>query len=99
MEIKHAWQLARRHPAFSAFAVLTMGLGIGAATGMFALVNAVLLRALPFDDPNRLAWMYNARTERDSAPFSIPDLRDYPRESTTLTGLAPFREPAELLRP
>jgi predicted permease len=85
-----AFRLIRRQPAFSLFVVLTLGIGIGAATAVFTLVQAVLLQDLPFSDPDRLVWMYNARTERDRAPLSIPDLNDYKREATTLAGLAPF---------
>ena len=67
-----------------------LGLGIGAATAVFTLVQSVLIQALPLADADRLVWMYNARTERDRAPFSIPDLNDYVRETSTLAGLAPF---------
>jgi hypothetical protein len=41
---------------------------------MYTLVHAVLLRELPFDEPERLVWMYNKRTERDRAPLSLPDV-------------------------
>ena len=88
--MRHALRLLTRQPAFSAFAILTLGLAIGAATAVFTLVQAVLLHELPFVEPDRLVWMYNARTERDRAPFSIPDLDDYTRETTTLDDLAPF---------
>jgi len=86
----HAARLARRQPRFAAAAILLLAAGIGAAAAVFALVNAVLLVDMPFRDPARLAWMYNARTERDRAPLSIPDLEDYRREARTLAGLAPF---------
>jgi MacB-like periplasmic core domain/FtsX-like permease family len=88
--VPHAIRLLKRQPGFSTFAILTLGLGIGAATAVFTLVQSVLLHQLPFADPDRLVWMYNARTERDRAPFSIPDLNDYARDVTTLAGLAPF---------
>ena len=87
----HAIRLLKRQPGFSIFAILTLGLGIGAATAVFTLVQSVLLHQLPFADPDRLVWMYNARTERDRAPFSIPDLNDYARDVTTLAGLARSR--------
>jgi putative ABC transport system permease protein len=79
-----------RAPAFALLAVLVLGTGIGAATTMFSLVHAVLLRALPFADPDRVVWMYNLRTERDRAPLSIPDVEDYRQQSSTLAGLAVF---------
>lgn len=90
LDVHHACRLLRRQPAFSVFAIVTLAVGIGAATAVFSLVQAVLLRDLPFTEPDRLAWMYNARTERDRAPFSIPDLEDYRTDNTTLSGLAVF---------
>jgi putative ABC transport system permease protein len=80
----------RRQASFSTFVVLTLALGIAAATTVFTLVQAVLLRDLPFVDPERLVWMYNVRTERDRAPLSIPDLNDYKRDVTSIEGFAPF---------
>jgi putative ABC transport system permease protein len=88
--VSDARRLVQRSPGFAAFAVVTLGLGIGASTLVFSLVQAALLRALPFENPHALVWMYNARTERDRAPFSIPDLDDYRRGNTTLTDLAVF---------
>jgi predicted permease len=89
-DLRQALRLITRHPGFSLFGILTLATGIGAATAVFTLVNTVLLRALPFANPDQLVWMYNARTERDRAPFSIPDLQDYERGATTLQGLAMF---------
>ncbi len=80
----------RRAPRFAALAVAVLASGIGATTVMYTLVRTVLLRALPFEDPERLVWMYNARTERDRAPLSLPDLDDYRREASTLAGLGVF---------
>ena len=59
---------------------------------MFSLVHAVLLRSLPFNEPDRVVWMYNLRTERDRAPLSIPDVEDYRREASSLAGLAGLHE-------
>src|SRR6185369_7341366 len=90
LDVRHAIGLLRRQPAFSIFAILMLAAGIGAAAAVFALVQAVLLRDLPLAEPDRLAWMYNARTERDRAPLSIPDLDDYRRDNATLSGIATF---------
>ncbi len=70
--------------------VLTVALGIGAATAVYAVVDAVIVRALPVRDPDQLVWMWNARVERDRAPFSALDLADYREQNHVLTGLSPF---------
>src|SRR5262245_12329027 len=80
----------RRHVLVAAAVVLTMALGIGAATAVFAVVEAVIVRALPVRDPAHLVWMWNARVERDRAPFSALDLADYRQHNDVLDGLAPF---------
>jgi putative ABC transport system permease protein len=90
LDVRNACRMLKRAPWFSCLAIVILGTGIGAATLMFTLVHGVLLRSLPFNDPERVVWMYNLRTERDRAPLSIPDVEDYRRESSTLAGLAVF---------
>ena len=80
----------RRHVPLAAAVLATSTLGIGAATAVYAVVEAVVVRALPVRDPERLVWMWNARVERDRAPFSALDLADYRAQNTVLEGLAPF---------
>ncbi len=81
---------ARSQPVTVVGVVGTLALGIGAATAVYAVVEAVVLRALPVRDPARLVWLWNARVERDRAPFSVLDLYDYRTQNTVLEGLAPF---------
>src|SRR5262249_34062060 len=79
-----------RRPFVAAAVVSTIALGTGAATAVYAVVEAVILRELPVREPDRLVWMWNARAERDRAPFSALDLADYREQNTVLDGLAPF---------
>ena len=66
-DIRHAFRLLIRRPLFTATVVGVLALGIGANTAIFSLVNAVLLRPLPYHDPDRLVFVWNERAGGRSA--------------------------------
>src|SRR5215216_1294162 len=85
-----ARQLAK-NPGFAAAAILTLGLGIGANTAIFSVVNAVLLRPLPFAEPERLVWLWDTQPQLPTAPASLPDFLDWKGQNQSFEHLAAFQ--------
>jgi predicted permease len=94
-ELRHALRLLRRSPGFAAGAVLTLSLGIGAATAVFTVVNVLLLRPLPYRDPDRLVRItvdLDGRQARD-AGIAAPELFDLAQRADVfeqVSGLFPI---------
>ena len=66
-DLRYTFRTLRRDAALTVFAILIVGLGVGASTTVFSVVNALLLRPLPFEDPNRLVWIANGDSENLSS--------------------------------
>ncbi|MET0556929.1 MAG: ABC transporter permease [Vicinamibacteria bacterium] len=105
-ETRHAARLLLRQPGFTAVAVATMALGIGATTVIFSLVDAVLLRRLPFPEPERLVQVWETFRPARLAPGSSDltgtaspaNLRDWREQSGAFEGLAAFQLSSVSLR-
>lgn len=78
-DVRYGIRMLAKHRGFTVIAVLTLALGIGANTAIFSVVNAELLRPLPFNDPGRLVrvWETNSRIGTKSDSISYPDFGDW----------------------
>jgi putative ABC transport system permease protein len=90
LDIRYAVRMLRRQPGFTAVAVLTLGLGIGASTAVFTVVNGVLLRPLPYRDPDRLVVLLYGRPGRATPWFSPLNYRDLVERSASFEDAAAF---------
>jgi putative ABC transport system permease protein len=89
-DLKRAARALLRSPAYTIAAVATFAIGIGANTTVFGVVNAVLLRAFPFREPERLVelYEYSPRGNSDRFPLSAANFRDWRDGSHSFTGLS-----------
>src|SRR6185295_6155970 len=88
-DLRYGMRSLFKRPGFTAVALIALALGIGANTAIFSLVNAVLLRPLPFNEPDRLVWMWgNIRSGGNRASVSPLDFLDYRNQNTTFENYA-----------
>ena len=83
-DIRYAFRTLARERTYALAAILTLGLGIGATTATFGIVHAVLLRPLPYTDPDRLVAVWNRWDGSPVAALSNPEYLDYSEQSRTL---------------
>ena len=96
-DIRYGLRQLAKHPAFTFIAIITLALGIGANTAIFSVVNAVLLKPLPFSEPEQLIafGMTDARrkgTQTELSSLSYPDFFDFRDQNRTLTSSAVYHD-------
>jgi predicted permease len=91
-DARFALRSLARTPAFSAVAVLCLALGIGANAALFSVLNAVLLRPLPFVEPDRLVRLYETQGEKGQGSVSVPNFRDWQAQNTGFEQLAAWED-------
>jgi putative ABC transport system permease protein len=92
-DLRYAGRSLLRKPGFGIAVIATLALAIGANCAIFTVVRSVLLRPLPFGDPDALVAIWCRQTARDKAPFNLPDfidLRDRNKVLEQIAGVAPW---------
>ncbi len=99
-DLRYGIRMLRRSPGFTAVAVLTLALGIGANTALFSVVNGVLLNPLPYPHPERLVTLCGGTATSLETWLSYPDFLDLARDNHSLSSLAAYESliSANLLR-
>ena len=92
-DVRYGARALWKSPAFTLVAVLAVALGVGANTAIFSVVNTVLLRALPYENSERLVTLYTGRvpTAQPSGPLSYPDLLDYRAQTQSFEYVAGYQ--------
>jgi len=93
-DLRYAFRMLVKQPGFTLIAIVTLALGIGANTAIFSVVNAVLLRPLPFKESDRLVMIWHhgaAAAGGDRTPLAVADLLDLRAQSHSFEGIAAFQ--------
>jgi len=90
-DLRYGARMLMKNPGFTLIAVTTLALGIGANAAIFSVVNAVLLRPLPFKDPGRLVWVWGTVPKFGQANHSPVEFLAYQAQQTSFTEMAAYR--------
>jgi len=90
-DLKYGFRMLVKNPAFTAVAVIALALGIGANTAIFSVVNAVLLKPLPFNDPNRLMLLSEANPRQPHVSVAYPNYFDWQQQNHIFERIASFQ--------
>ncbi|HUL74473.1 MAG TPA: ABC transporter permease [Vicinamibacterales bacterium] len=98
-DVAYAWRVLRRTPAFTATALVTLSLGLGATTALFSVVNAVLLKTVPYPAGDRLAVIWNSygATGLSKAAVAAPEFADIVAQQRAFDAVAAIRPQASSL--
>ncbi|HEV8375553.1 MAG TPA: ABC transporter permease, partial [Candidatus Polarisedimenticolia bacterium] len=89
-DLRYGIRILRSHPGFAVVSILTLALGIGANTAIFSVVNGLLLRPLPLEEPDRLVLVRDTQPGSGSAPASFPEYLDWRERAPTFQELGAY---------
>src|SRR5262245_28429709 len=90
-DLRYGLRVFIKKPGFSVVAVFTLALGIGANSAIFSVVNGVLLRPLPLEDPDRLIKIWETFLPGGQGTASVPNLKDWREQNTVFNGIAAYQ--------
>jgi predicted permease len=90
-DLRFGWRMLRKNPGFFFIAILTLALGIGANTAIFSLVDGLLLRLLPYPEPERLVLLTNKTSRAPRSGISYPNFSDWRERAQLFEGMASWR--------
>ncbi len=89
-DLRYAARALSSKPAFTALAIIALALGIGANSAIFSVVNATLLRSLPYPEPERLVMIWGTTPQVERASISPPDFLDFKEQNQVFERIAAF---------
>jgi predicted permease len=90
-DVRYGLRVLAKNPGFTAIAILTLALGIGANTALFSVVNGVLLNPLPFSNPDELVAVYTKSPNFQESSIAYPNFLDWQKDSHSFASLCAFR--------
>ncbi|HEX8178415.1 MAG TPA: ABC transporter permease [Pyrinomonadaceae bacterium] len=89
-DVRYGWRMLWKYRGMTAVAVLTLALGIGANAAIFSVVNAVLLRPLPYREPDRIVYLFERLPQGGEGSVSVPNFKDWREQNTVFEQIAAF---------
>src|SRR5882762_308016 len=90
-DVRYGLRVLSKNPGFTAIAILTLALGIGANTALFSVVNGVLLNPLPFPNPDELVAVYSKSPTFQESSIAYPNFLDWQKDNHSFAALSAFR--------